>query len=181
MPKNSQPWSWLSCLELTKLHVVHWSTSPLEYSWATTIYATRYPTRYPDFFPLPYPNPTRSQKTLPVPACPSLMQIRSPLCACAAWYGTLQDWWSENNSGYSGRPGEENIDILTTSIGIGDPFSPGTHSTKSELRKSQIKNYQTGFRDFFVRWQGHTHVPRWMHKLCTFMFIVYVQMMLKKF
>ena len=38
---------------------------------------------------------------------------------------------------------------------------------------------QTGLRDFFVRWQGHTHVPRWMHKLCTF--YVYVQMMLKKF
>ena len=69
LPKNSQRWSWLSCLELTKLHVVHWTTSPLEYSWAATIYATRYPTRYPDFFLLPYPNPTRSQKTLPVPAC----------------------------------------------------------------------------------------------------------------
>ena len=70
LPKNSQRWSWLSCLELTKLHVVHWTTSPLEYSWAATIYATRYPTRYPDFFLLPYPNPTRSQKN---PTRPSLL------------------------------------------------------------------------------------------------------------
>ena len=57
----------------------HLTTSPLEhrsesgvnnkYSWAATVYATRYPTRYPDFFPLPYPNPTRCQKAIPVKAC----------------------------------------------------------------------------------------------------------------
>ena len=39
-----------------------------KYHELATIHATRYPTRYPDFFPLPYPNPTRSKKALPVTA-----------------------------------------------------------------------------------------------------------------
>ena len=37
---------------------------------ATPIYATRNPTRYPDVSSQPYPNPNRSQKALPVRACP---------------------------------------------------------------------------------------------------------------
>ena len=44
-----------------------------------TIYTTRYPTHYLDFFPLPYPNPTRSQKALPVTACLGLLTCKSKI------------------------------------------------------------------------------------------------------
>ena len=42
-----------------------------KYSLPTVDFATRYSTRYSDFLLQPYSNPTRSQKTLLVLACPS--------------------------------------------------------------------------------------------------------------